>query len=216
VGVEFAGVCGLKVANNGGKKMLIRLRWDDVAETLEIPTTDFPKYSTPLLNLANQYAQGTRPKIVGQMSELIEEFPGDGIEEWERWYTTRMPGAMDDAVDRVEEKVDTFRDVLDEIDRDMITRWVRDLVICKTYRGMRFQAAILKRIASEVKKDWRRATPEEEAHGVDGYIGTTAVSIKPDTYESMKQLQEEIDAVMVVYRKTRSCLEVEFDADALG
>jgi hypothetical protein len=34
---------------------------------------EFPKYATQLLNLANQNAQGTRPKIVGQMSELIQE-----------------------------------------------------------------------------------------------------------------------------------------------
>jgi hypothetical protein len=41
-----------------------------------------------LLNLANQNAQGTRPKIVGQMSELIEQFGGKSLDEWERWYLT--------------------------------------------------------------------------------------------------------------------------------
>jgi len=196
--------------------MLIRIVWDDVAKSLNVQSESFPKYATPLLNLANQYAQGTRPNVVGQMSELIEEFPGDSVEEWEDWYIERMPEAIDQAVDRIEEKLRAFRVVLDEIDRDMIARWVRDLVILKTYQGMRFHAVILERIAHEVNRDWRRATPEEEALGIDGYIGKTAVSVKPETYQSMKQLSEDIDAVMVVYRKTRSCLEVEFDPAAFG
>jgi MjaI restriction endonuclease len=38
-------------------------------------TTEFPKYTTQIMNLANQNAQGTRPNVVGQMSELIEECP---------------------------------------------------------------------------------------------------------------------------------------------
>ena len=36
---------------------------------------EFPKYTTQLINLANQNAGGTRPRVVGQMSELIKEFP---------------------------------------------------------------------------------------------------------------------------------------------
>ena len=43
---------------------------------------EFPKYSTQLINLANQNAQGTRPKVVGQMSELSKEFPGGSYDVW--------------------------------------------------------------------------------------------------------------------------------------
>lgn len=110
--------------------MVLKISWDDVADALEIDTAAFPEYASPLLNLANQYAQATRPRVVGQMSELIEEFPGDCVEGWEEWYGDRMPDAMDEAVDRIEEKIRAFRDVLEHIDREMIARWVRDLVIC--------------------------------------------------------------------------------------
>lgn len=34
----------------------------------------FPKYTSQLINWANQNAQGTRPVVVGQMSELFPEF----------------------------------------------------------------------------------------------------------------------------------------------
>ena len=37
--------------------------------------TEFPKYTSQLMNLANQNAQGTRPKVVGQLSDLIQECP---------------------------------------------------------------------------------------------------------------------------------------------
>jgi len=40
----------------------------------------FPKYTTQIINIANQNAQGTRPKVVGQMSELIEKCPNKSYE----------------------------------------------------------------------------------------------------------------------------------------
>ena len=45
-------------------------------------TAEFPKYTTQIMNLANQNAQGTRPKVVGQMSELIEECPKGTYDQW--------------------------------------------------------------------------------------------------------------------------------------
>ena len=35
---------------------------------------EFPKYTTQLMNLANQNAQGTRPKVVGTLSEIFQEY----------------------------------------------------------------------------------------------------------------------------------------------
>lgn len=34
----------------------------------------FPQYTSQLINWANQNAQGTRPKVVGQMSELFPAY----------------------------------------------------------------------------------------------------------------------------------------------
>jgi len=63
-----------------------KLTFDTVRELLGVEELDLPKYAAPLLNLANQYAQGTRPRVVGQMSELIREFPGRTFAEWKEWY----------------------------------------------------------------------------------------------------------------------------------
>ena len=42
---------------------------------------DFPKYTSQLINWANQNAQGTRPAVVGQMSELFPEFMDSDCEK---------------------------------------------------------------------------------------------------------------------------------------
>ncbi len=50
----------------------------DIAEVFQDVTgevKEFPKYTTQLINIANQNAQGTRPAVVGQLSDLIQRIP---------------------------------------------------------------------------------------------------------------------------------------------
>jgi hypothetical protein len=61
--------------------MKIRIANTEVQELLSGKSYDFPKYTTQIMNLANQNAQGTRPKNVGQMSDLIQDFEGKTLEE---------------------------------------------------------------------------------------------------------------------------------------
>ena len=51
--------------------MKIKLTNEEIREYFDIESPEFPKYVTQILNLANRNAQGTRPKVVGQMSNLI-------------------------------------------------------------------------------------------------------------------------------------------------
>ena len=60
------------------------------------------------MNWANQNAQGTRPRVVGQLSELFPQYRkecGDGEEisigGWERWYSERYPDSIDEAADKI-------------------------------------------------------------------------------------------------------------------
>lgn len=59
-----------------------KLSNDEVAELSNAPQYQFPKYVTQVINLVNSNAGGTRPKVVGQMSELIKEFDGKTISDW--------------------------------------------------------------------------------------------------------------------------------------
>ena len=50
---------------------MIKIKNKDLIRELIGETKDFPKYTSQIINLANQNAQGTRPRVVGQLTELI-------------------------------------------------------------------------------------------------------------------------------------------------
>ncbi len=60
----------------------MKIKNTEIIEDIVGGIENFPKYTTQLINLANQNAGGTRPKVVGQMSDLIQEFPGNTFPEW--------------------------------------------------------------------------------------------------------------------------------------
>ncbi|GBE26144.1 MjaI restriction endonuclease [bacterium BMS3Bbin03] len=81
-------------------KRQIKISNSEIKQLLGIESFEFPKYSTQIINLANQNAQGTRPAVVGQMSDLIQEFTGKSIEEWEKWYLETHPNAIENAAEK--------------------------------------------------------------------------------------------------------------------
>jgi hypothetical protein len=190
--------------------MLVRISIDEVRKLMEIEKADFPKYTAPLINLANQYAQGTRPKVVGQMSELIQQFSGKTLSEWEEWYLKQKPDAIKNATDKILQMLKNLRNSIDRIDEKMVEDWVRDLVIVKTFLGLRFHEAILRKGAEIKRTTFRLSESSEESKGVDGYIGEIPVSIKPSTYESKASLPESIQVKMIYYRKVDDAMEVDF------
>jgi len=178
-------------------------------------TFSFPKYTSQLINWANQNAQGTRPVVVGQMSDLFPEFMESGdeitIENWRKWYTERYPDAFERATDKIYAQVQNLRDAIPLIDREMVERWVEDLVIYKTFNGLYVQKAILASLAERQGTTYRLATPEEESQGIDGFVGDIPYSVKPDTYKTMGRLPETINVRMVYYTKTKTGLTVEVE-----
>lgn len=190
--------------------MKIKITNEEISGYLNIETPEFPKYMAPLINLANQYAQGTRPKVVGQMSELIQEFKGKTLEEWEEWYLNKNPDAIKNASERIFKKLKELKGVIDIIDQATIEQWVRDLVILKTFAGLRFQEAILKKGSELIGASYRLSKPEEESKGIDGYIDTIPVSIKPDTYEVKSALLEHIEVKIIYYKKIKNGIEVDY------
>ena len=175
----------------------------------------FPKYTSQLINWANQNAQGTRPIVVGQMSELFPEFMESGmeitIENWRKWYTEKYPDAFDKATDKIYAQVQNLRNAIPLIDREMVENWVEDLVINKTFNGMYVQKAILASLAEKRGTTYRLATPGEESVGIDGYVGNIPYSVKPDTYKTMGRLSETIDVKMIYYTKTKTSLKIEVE-----
>ncbi len=190
--------------------MKVRISIKEIRKYLDIETPEFPKYVAPLINLANQYAQGTRPRVVGQMSELIQEFEGRTLPEWEEWYLKKKPDAIKNATEKILQKLKELKNSLNKIDQATVEQWVRDLVIVKTFAGLRFQEAILKKGAELKGTNYRLSEQDEESKGIDGYIGEIPVSIKPYTYEVKASLPEHIDTKIIHYRKIDDGIEMDY------
>lgn len=184
---------------------------DEVAGLSNAPQYKFPKYVTQVINLVNSNAGGTRPKVVGQMSELIKEFDGKSIGEWIEWYTERYPNAVNDATDKIWNMYETMKAAFNAITKDMVENWVKDLVYGKTYCGLRFQTAIISSIASQMGKEWREANPDEEAQGIDGFIGDKPLQIKSSTYKLEAHLLESIEVPIVYYDKKKDGINIEYN-----
>lgn len=144
------------------------------------------------------------------MSELIQAFPGHNYQEWADWYLEAHPDAIDAAAKRISAMVGNLRVALEGVTDDMIKRWVEDLVLVKTFMGLKFQAAVLKRGAELKGVDYRLATVEEEVNGIDGYIGDTAICIKPETYREQRHLVEMLAGKLVMYIKDKEGIIVDY------
>jgi hypothetical protein len=191
--------------------MKIKLTNEEIRKCLDIELLEFPRYTTQLLNLANQNAQGTRPRVVGQMSDLIQHFTGKTLTEWEQWYLKRKPDAIKNATEKILRMVENLREAIEKIDKDMIEQWVRDLVVVKTFMGLRFQEAILKKGAEIKGLDYRLSDFTEESKGIDGYIGGIPVSIKPETYKTKSALRENIEVKTIYYDKVKNGIQVDYE-----
>ena len=191
--------------------MQLKLSSERIRILLDVDPLQLPPYTSQILNLANQNAHGTRPKVVGQMSELIQEFDGRTLEEWEKWYMERHKAGLKIATEKIRGMVDKLKTAVMQITDEMIEQWVHDLVIVKTYVGLRFQEAVLQEIAGRLNTTYQVAAPEDEAQGVDGYINGRPLSIKPVSYKVKATLQEKLPACMIYYEKVNNDLLIEFN-----
>ena len=190
---------------------MIKIKNSELIEEISGEAKQFPKYTTQIINLANQNSQGTRPKVVGQLSELIQQCPHKEYEKWKEWYLAKHPSAIDDATKKILGMIEELRKAINKIDEQMVRKWVEDLVVDKTFIGLKFQEAILKRVAKIKNMNYRLSTPQEESKGIDGFIGDIPVSIKPITYKTKNMLREEIKAKVIFYEKVKDGINVDME-----
>ena len=189
----------------------IKVNSDEIQRLFSMPAYEFPKYTTQLINLINRNAGGTRPQVVGQMSDLIQQFDGETLEDWVEWYTQQQPDAIKNATDKIFDMYKAMREAFDSINREMIEEWVKDLVYNKTYAGLKVQSAILTVLANRLGKIGRLATKEEEAKGIDGFLNDKPIQIKASTYKFESQLIETFDAPIVYYDKASGGITIEYE-----
>ena len=195
--------------------MKLTIKNDEIVAFNGCKTPDFPKYTSQLINWANQNAQGTRPRVVGQLSDLFPEYENAcddvSVNSWREWYLEKYPDAIENATNKIFAQVENLKEAIKLVNKELVRKWVEDLVINKTYNGLYFQKAILSKIAEKLGMHYRLATPEEESQGIDGYVGEIPYSVKPYTYKTMGRLSEVINVKMVYYTKKKTGLEVEIE-----
>lgn len=197
--------------------MKIKIKNDELSVINKTKSPELPKYTSQLINLANQNAQGTRPKVVGNLSDLFPEFQCEvvdiNMENWKSWYLSKYPTAIEDAAEKIWSQVENLKRAIILIDKAMVESWVKDLVITKTYNGLYFQQAILERLATILGTTYRLATAEEESKGIDGYVGDIAYSVKPDTYKSAntRSISDDVSVKMIYYTKKKTDIIFEIE-----
>ncbi len=193
----------------------IKISNENIKDLLEAKSYDFPKYTTQIINLVNGNAQGTRPSVVGQMSELIKNFPGNSLSEWVEWYSKKKPDSVEKATDLIFSKLEEMKNAVSKIDKPMIEAWVKDLVHTKTYCGLKFQDAILSFLSKKYKMEYTLASKEDESKGIDGYLNKHPVQIKSVSYKTESHLSEIIEVPIIYYDKKKDGITIEFDMDRI-
>ena len=169
------------------------------------------KYTSQIVNLANNNAQSTRPKHVGQMSELIQEYrrttTTPTVEGWKTFYKSAGYAKADViAARKTYAMLVKMRENLAQVTEEDVLEWMRDLLGPKTFQGLGVQPEILRQIA---KRSWRLSSPDEEAKGIDGIVDGEPVSIKPVSYkQTVVRGTERIPYRIIYYTKRNGKLTI--------
>ena len=169
-------------------------------------------YIGSVINLGNSFSQATRPKNVGQMSDLIQEYrestDNPTRNGWKSFYNNRIGfDKIDIATDKIWDYVQRIKENLNSLTRDDVYEWTRDLIIDKTFAGLQVQLDILEMVSET--GEYRLSTPEEESKGIDGVVDGKYVSIKPHTYKkTIEAGKETINYDIIYYKNTKKGLVV--------
>lgn len=169
-------------------------------------------YIGSIINLGNSFSQSTRPRNVGQMSELIQEYRDSATEPsvggWKQFYDEKIgKDKIAVASMKIWEYVLRMQENLNSLTEEDVYNWTKDLIIDKTFSGLQIQLDILEMVCDN--ENYRLANTEEEAKGIDGFIGDEPVSIKPNTYKKTIQAgKESIPYRIIYYKKTKHGLVI--------
>lgn len=193
---------------NDLKKERIRLE-----EAKECINTYFrpPKYTSYILNEIVRNSKANYPNIVGQMTELTKQNKDKTQKEWEEWYLENYPDAIDNSTEKAYEMLLKHKEAINLIDKDMVKKYITDLVLVKSRKGLIYHDMVFNYLAEKEDSTYRLATPEEESKGIDGYVGEKPLQIKPHTYLNNPRLQEEFTCDIVIYKDTGTYLEIYYE-----
>ncbi len=164
---------------------MIKLTATDFKNVVRRDRCSFPLNTKPILNIATQNSQCTRAKIVGSMKETFLEFQkarqGLSVDDWENFYLNTKGGhaKIQAATDKLFEYLNKMPLDHSVFTRQLAQEYILDLVINKTHYGMSGEYHAVLAASTHFELPYRFSTAEEESQGIDAWIGTFPVQVKP-------------------------------------
>lgn len=178
---------------------MIKLTANDFKGLIKRDRCDFPTNTKPILNIATQNSQATRPKVVGSVKEFFSEFlkinQGKSVDDWEKFYYTHKQGQakIRAATDRLHTYLNKMPVDYTVFTRDIAENYILDLVINKTHYGMSGEYHAVLATAKYFDLPYRFSTAEEEKQGIDAWIGDHPVQVKPHDSVAKHHVRNVVD-----------------------
>ncbi len=205
-----------------------------VNEEIEFP---LPKYSTQIYNLISSNAQATRPKYVGQMSEIVPKFIKEFHNEtgkfpdwkdWKKYYLENHSDEYNAGKERLREYVQKHKEALEKIlnDKDeiLLSNWYDKFILIQNFKGFQYEEFVFLYISRILKKDKkysiRKATPSEESKGIDIVIEKEMsqkllINVKPfktfDSIKKQKHLSRDEKIIILYYDVSEDEFQIRFE-----
>ncbi len=168
-------------------------------------------YIRSIVNMAAGFSQSLRPKNMGQLSDLLQDYRNSTddptVSGWKEYHVQKIgKDCIENATEKTWDFIERIKTNIEHLTKEDVRDWVEELVYDKTFSGLQIQLDVLRMVS---KKSFRLATPTEESQGIDGYVDGNPVSIKPHTYKnSPASLNETIECDIIFYKKTRNGLVI--------
>lgn len=174
--------------------MIVELTVDDTEVYDSLPTFDWEKYQRGYMGILNNaYNQSCNAggKKLGNMSEITEGFDGGSYRDFIEYYYDSHNGGerrLEAVKAMAENIIERVRSVGGDISKEDAIRWSKKYIesmLVNSYRGFMDEERAIELVADELGEPWSVASEEMESAGIDGYIGSHPVQVKPSSYTEL-------------------------------
>lgn len=199
--------------NNKKRKIMMKIKKEEVREILGVDDNVlFPKYVSGLLNFAFNTSRANAASKIGHVSTEIQSFDEEvkngSMDDFNEYLLGKFPNREEYSFEKTMGLLEGMKEALSVIDGDVVKDYMSNMKN-NTWVGLRVQETLLKKLADEAGSTWRLATQEEEAKGIDGYVGNKAYQVKPTSHKAMGRLGEKFDCAVIYYDKGSNGIKFE-------
>lgn len=196
----------------------------DADERKQLTTGDkkkAPKYTFYAMNNAVKYSSANRKPLVGDISEIYEEFeekhPNGDFDDWKNYYYNYYDGRerLDEATEEAYDMFLTIRAAIDQIDQEDVREFVEGLVLNGTYSNRNGRDAVIEKVVESIS-ECGRLNPGEGPDGCDLRLGNRFVSIQLEEIREESVFENRDDVVVFYFSENEGDNGLQIDVSALN